>query len=544
LKNSHFQIEKGLSMSAFKQCYGTDDKCREALFKMRWPDGYHCPKCGYKKYLQMNNGKAYRCRRCRHKTLVYAKTFFLDDKLPLTALFLARYLFARLKKRLSTPVSRPFYSAAMSAARKIRRAFGDIPHALILDEYCALYIPWFVRPNRWNNMSKIHRCYGKIEWQKRKLYTIISSVAWPLKAVFFAVKRTMKFGSRVKEETGMSETRQFFKQLYLAFRHFIPPSAFYAYRLFDPSKLKLAPKYIHHHEICALLPFIIDSKDRRRLDDKFSFYQVFKKAGLPTIPIIAEFENGKINKWAADANGELPEADLFAKPADGIRGMGAKLYKYEKDGHYRMDDGHLLSQNELLDHLSEASRETSHLLQKRFFNHPDLSGLSTRALCTVRIVTCRNPGGPSTPLISIFRMPTGMNITDNMRVNALGSPIDEKTGTLGDAMSMDPAVEPVSRHPDTGHVITGVKIPFWPEIIKLALSAHDEFPDFSSIGWDVAVTEDGPLLVEGNPIWGIESLQRVHNKPLGESCFPETYLLDLSLQKHFTPTMRSYLLPT
>ncbi len=544
MKNSPFQFEKDFNMSAFKQCYGTEDKCREALFNTRWPDGYHCPKCGYNKYLRMNNGKAYECRRCRHKTRVYVRLFFLDDKLPLTTLFLVRYLFVRLKKEVSTPVTRPFYSAALSAVRKLRKAFEDISHALISDEYCALYIPWFARPHRWDNTTKIHRCYAKIEWQERKLYAIISAIAWPLKAVFFAVKRTLKFGARVKEKSGMPMTRQFFKQLYLAFRHFIPPSAFYAYRLFDPSKLELAPKYIHHHEICALLPFIISSKNIERLDDKFSFYQVFKKAGLPTIPIIAEFEKGKINKWTADTNGKLPESDLFAKPTDGIRGFGAKLYIYEKDGRYRTSDGHLLSQKELLDHLSEASRETSYLLQKRFFNHPDLSGFSVRALCTVRIVTCRYPGGPSIPLISILRMPTGMNITDNMRVNALGSPIHEETGTLGDAVSMDPAVGPVNRHPDTGHMITGVKIPFWPEIIQLALSAHDEFPEFSSIGWDIAVTKDGPLLVEGNPVWGIESLQRVHNKPLGESCFPETYLLDLGLQKRFTPTMRSYLLPT
>ena len=109
---------------------------------------------------------------------------------------------------------------------------------------------------------------------------MISAVAWPLKAVFFAVKRTLKFGPRVKKETGMSEMRQFIRQLYLAFRHFIPPSAFYAFRLFDPSKPELAPAYIHHHEICALLPFINSSKDVKRLDDKFSFYRVFEKAGL------------------------------------------------------------------------------------------------------------------------------------------------------------------------------------------------------------------------------------------------------------------------
>jgi hypothetical protein len=544
VKNRHIQFDKGLSLSAFWQRYGSEEDCREALFNWMWPNGYHCRKCGYETYLLIKDGKAYQCQRCQHTAPTYMKTFLLIDKLPLRSLFLIRYMFFRLRNSLSTPVTRPIYRKVLALVRIIRKTFGDVYHALLRDEHCAVYIPWAEHPRCWSIMTKIHWCYTKIEWQNRKLYSIISVVVWPLKALFFAFKRTMQLGPRVKRRTGIPKTRQFFDQLCLAIRHFIPPYAFYFYELYDPSNYKLASKIIHNHEILALLPFINSLKDREILNNKCKFHQECEKAGLPTIPIIAEFEGGKITSWADDTYGEILKADLFVKPTRGRQGLGARLYKYHEDGRYRKDDGLLLAFDELLNHLSESSREEPYLLQKRIFNHPDISELSTGALCTIRIVTCRPPGGPPKLLISVFKMPTGMSSIDNMRAGALGSPVDEKSGILGEAIAMDPAAERVSRHPDTNHKIVGVRVPFWPRVIELSILAHDAFPYFSSIGWDIAVTKDGPLLVEGNLLWGIESLQRTHNQPLGETSFPEIYLLDLVKQKRFTAKARSHLLPT
>ena len=543
MKKRRFQIEKGLSFNEFRQQYGSEENCREALFKWKWPDGYHCRKCGYEKYLPIKSGKAYQCRRCLHVTQTYRSTILWGDRLSLKALFLIKYLFSRVKNLLSTPVTRVVYGKLLALVRIIRKTYKDVYHALLSDEHSAVYIPWDGPPRYWNNMTKIHWCYTRIEWQNRKLYTVLSAAAWPLKTLFFSFKRTMQFGPRVKQITGIPKIRQFFDQLYLAIRHFIPPHAFYFYNLYDSSNRKLAPKFIHNHEIIALLPFINSLEDGKWLDDKYTFYQACEEVGLATIPIIAEFEDGKVKRWADETNGEFLETDLFAKPAGGRQGLGAELYRYEGDGCYRKSNGNLLTLDELLKHLSESSREEPYLLQKRIFNHPDISGLSTGALCTVRIVTCRPPGGPPKPLVSVFKLPTGTSTTDNMRAGALGSPVDENSGILGKAISVDPAAEYVIRHPDTGSKIVGVRLPFWPQIIRLSILAHDAFPYFSSIGWDIAVTEDGPLLVEGNLLWGIESLQRTHNRPLGETCFPEIYLLDLSLQKRFTAKAHSHLLP-
>ena len=59
------QFQKGLSMTAFIQQYGSEAKCFEALFKWRWPNGFICPHCGCDKHCQLTERKLQQCYRCR-----------------------------------------------------------------------------------------------------------------------------------------------------------------------------------------------------------------------------------------------------------------------------------------------------------------------------------------------------------------------------------------------------------------------------------------------------------------------------------------------
>ena len=35
-----------LTLSEFENRFSTEENCRNYLFKLRWPDGFHCPRCG------------------------------------------------------------------------------------------------------------------------------------------------------------------------------------------------------------------------------------------------------------------------------------------------------------------------------------------------------------------------------------------------------------------------------------------------------------------------------------------------------------------
>ena len=52
-KRNQVQFQKGMSLSTFLQLYGTEEKCAEALAKLRWPSGFDCPSCGCARHCRL-----------------------------------------------------------------------------------------------------------------------------------------------------------------------------------------------------------------------------------------------------------------------------------------------------------------------------------------------------------------------------------------------------------------------------------------------------------------------------------------------------------
>ncbi|MBQ9313965.1 MAG: hypothetical protein IJ220_03030 [Clostridia bacterium] len=49
----------------------------------------------------------------------------------------------------------------------------------------------------------------------------------------------------------------------------------------------------------------------------------------------------------------------------------------------------------------------------------------------------------------------------------------------------------------------GVIIPYFEDAKQIAIKAHGLFSDMKSIGWDIAITNEGPKLIEGNNDWDV-----------------------------------------
>jgi transposase-like protein len=80
--------------------YGTEDKCREFLEELRWPDGVECPRCA-SDAVRVKDRPQWRCRSCDYRFSVTAGTVFADSHLPLWKWFLASYLVIESKKGIS-----------------------------------------------------------------------------------------------------------------------------------------------------------------------------------------------------------------------------------------------------------------------------------------------------------------------------------------------------------------------------------------------------------------------------------------------------------
>jgi transposase-like protein len=93
---------RGLSEAAFRERFGTEAACREALFAMRWREGLTCPACGHRGFCALTTRKVFQCNRCKKQLSLTAGTVFQDTKLPLTTWFVAIYHLTQSKGGISS----------------------------------------------------------------------------------------------------------------------------------------------------------------------------------------------------------------------------------------------------------------------------------------------------------------------------------------------------------------------------------------------------------------------------------------------------------
>ena len=109
----------------FERLYGTEEKCREALFAWRWPEGFACPACGGVAHCELEKRALWQCNVCRTQTSLTAGTIFAATKLDLTVWFRAMLHMTQTKQGISAlELSRRLdvsYNTAWAMHHKLRQ---------------------------------------------------------------------------------------------------------------------------------------------------------------------------------------------------------------------------------------------------------------------------------------------------------------------------------------------------------------------------------------------------------------------------------------
>ena len=88
------------TVQEFEEKFATEQACIDYLFRMRWPEGFRCPRCGYERFWAMNRG-LYRCISCDLQTSITAGTIFQDTTKPLKLWFQAMWYIINQKPGVS-----------------------------------------------------------------------------------------------------------------------------------------------------------------------------------------------------------------------------------------------------------------------------------------------------------------------------------------------------------------------------------------------------------------------------------------------------------
>ncbi len=154
--------------------------------------------------------------------------------------------------------------------------------------------------------------------------------------------------------------------------------------------------------------------------------------------------------------------------------------------------------------------ESKLFLEELVIQHPKMNELSPASINTLRIMTFH--GGDETRILWMGqRVGNGVNAVDNFHAGGIAIAVDLDTGCLK-GVGIDKDNRPHAVHPTTGTPFDGFRIPCFEEVKALVLKAAAVDDDIHVVGWDVAISEKGPVLIEGNRRAGFDMVQTLDDR--------------------------------
>lgn len=192
------------------------------------------------------------------------------------------------------------------------------------------------------------------------------------------------------------------------------------------------------------------------------------------------------------------KAVIIAKPAAATCGVGVE----------KLTVSDFPSKKELYNHLKETG---AGLAEDFIVQHSAVSAIYPGSVNTYRIVTVLSEGEANV-VYAFIRIGNGGRFVDNINNGGMAAPVNVDTGVI-EYPAFDKDSIYYDTHPETGCKIAGYQLPFWKESVELCLKAAHVVPELGYVGWDIAVREDGPVLIEGNHFPGHDILQMPPHVP-------------------------------
>jgi len=202
----------------------------------------------------------------------------------------------------------------------------------------------------------------------------------------------------------------------------------------------------------------------------------------------------------------LREDYLIVKPGNGVYGHGVRLVGRDSDGQWIDQSGRTFDEEGFRAYCDEQSAYDRFLLQERIHNHPEiiaLTGLAT--LQTVRVITVSGgDGAPGEIVLANWRIAGHEGVTDNFdygQGSSMLAAVDTGTGRIQSVVGAKRngnGIREVQTHPVTGAPLVDFALPHWDAVREVICTATAHFAPLRLVGWDIALAQDGPVLIEAN----------------------------------------------
>ena len=299
----------------------------------------------------------------------------------------------------------------------------------------------------------------------------------------------------VHNETGISKIIIFFDMLYCGLFKNIGYLDYFIFGFAGKPKSKRKTYMTYNHNT-SLFKMVDDEKLSYLLKDKLAFNKHYKDYIGRNFFDPKEGDLEEFKKFVSD------NKELFIKPADSFGGLGIykpvlindetnveELYDYLKNNHLFLEG--LIKQNE------------------------KMASLNPTSINTVRIVTLVVDNKPHF-MYAVLRMGVNGMLVDNSSSGGLNTVLDEN-GRIAKACFCDKTLSYYTVHPTTNMNLVGFEVPMFKQAVDLCLKAAMVEPSLGYIGWDIAISDSGPVIVEANDLPGYDMCQNhgTNNSDLG-----------------------------
>lgn len=315
--------------------------------------------------------------------------------------------------------------------------------------------------------------------------------------------------------------RTFFNALQICRDQGFKPDEAFRLGLFDPVISKNMNRFVVSKNKWTLLQMLLNPASAIVLtEDKSIFYLYCLALKVPIPKLYALFFQGRAGwsfnspclksreDWVGFINSSLPE-EFIVKPMTGSHSRGVYLIR-RNNGRFVVtnESGQNHEIEDVLDIMTSKQQYDSFVMQERLENHPDLIRLTnTESLQTLRVITLIDKRGKCHILHAHLKPIIGPYLVDTFIDGLIGNVeavINIEEGTLGPATQITgtgSGIRTIVMHPDTNLCFEGFKLPFWKKTCDLVTEVAPKFLPLRTIGWDIALTSEGPIIVEGNSLW-------------------------------------------
>lgn len=291
------------------------------------------------------------------------------------------------------------------------------------------------------------------------------------------------------------------------------PRHYFTRYLFKKGRSNIKDYFTDDFLYHGIKPILNDKEWREVLENKLFFHLYYDQFNIP-LPRVLMYNHkttfisqkkhvqiSTLNDFAGLLN------DLFRDdPARDSIIIKKSFWSYGGDKVYKIYRSQTVDNSPLLSELYSEVTKSGYLFQETVVQHDVLNQLNPFCLNTIRFDTFIDKEGNVDLISGYLRMSINKQHVDNISSGGCQVGIDLRTGRLrkdGHSILSYHGVEVLKTHPITQTIFEDFEIPFFNSAKALVIEVARLIPGLRIVGWDVAIGESGPVLIEGNSDYGM-----------------------------------------